>query len=448
MSRLLDKFPMLHSVVSNVGWRMAERLIAVAFSIGIGAWVARYLGPEEFGVLGAALSIVAFMGVLPHLGLERILVRELVNHPEREGELLGTAGVMMLVSGLISFLVTVGIVFIFPMSREMAWATLLISTWFFGAPALVVRAWFEGNLQGNRDAIAGILGLFVGAGLRIYMIATNQPMWIFAAAIGAEVFLSAAMRCVFFFLAGGRMKGWRFDFSCGVKLLRESMPHALGMIALVIYLRIDTLMVKVLSGDETAGIYAAGARLAEGLYFIPAVMASALLPSLLAVRKSEPAVYRRRLESYFKLNAALGYGLAIVGTLAAPFVVGLLFGPDYAATVGVLMIYIWAAVPYFIGYVRQESFVAEGLVKLNLVMTLIGAVANVTLNFFMIPRWAESGAAIATLISYTIAGLLAPLFFGQARSIGAMALRALIWPVPSLRGLNRKENDNGVVATV
>ncbi len=417
---------------------MAERLIAIVFSIGVGAWVARYLGPEGFGILGAALSIVGFVGVLPHLGMNRILVRELVDHPESEGELLGTAGVLTLFSGLISFVLTIGIVFLFPMSREMAWATLLISTWYFGAPALVVRTWFEGNLQGNRDAVAGILGLVIGAGMRIYMIATKQPVWIFAAAIGTEVFLSSVMRCLFFYFAGGRISKWKFNRSRASELLREAAPHMIGLIALMVYHRIDTLMVKVMVGDATAGIYAAGARLAEGLYFIPAVMASALMPSLLRARKTNPEVYQRRLDSYFKLNAALGYGMAIAGTLLAPLLVGLLFGPQYAATVGVLTIYVWAAVPYFVGTVRQETFVAEGLIKLNLVMTLIGAVVNVSLNLYMIPRWAENGAAIATLISYTVAGLLAAFLFRRSRRIASMAIRALIWPVPSLKGLSRQ----------
>ena len=418
---------------------MAERVLALVFSIFVGAWVARFLGPAEFGVLGTALAIVAFVGVIPHLGMDRILIRELVENPEDEGVLLGTAGILMLVAGLGSFLLTVGIVLFFPMSQEMGWAILLISSWFFGAPAHVVRTWFEGNFHGRRDAIAGILGLLIGAGLRVWMIVTGQPMWVFAAAIGAEVFLAAVMRTLFFFLAGGSFKGWRFDKKRAGMLIRESAPQIFGLIALMIYLRIDTLMLKVMVGDETAGIYAAGARLAEGLYFIPAVMGAALMPSLLMARKSNRAVYLRRLESYFKLNAAMGYGFAIAGTLLAPVIVGVLFGPEYSATVGVLMLTVWAAVPYFVGYVRQETFVAEGLVKLNLVMTLIGAVSNIGLNFLLIPLWAEKGAAAATLISYTFAGVGGAFFFREARPIAAMAVRALIWPVPTLRGLGQKE---------
>ena len=434
MKNLLEKFPMLSRIAANFGWRMAERVIAVSFSILIGAWVARYLGPDAFGVLASALAIVLLIQVFPFLGLDRILVRELVEKPDEEGAILGTAGLMTLVSGIAAFALTALLLFSLPVSDDLRKATLLIASWFFGAPAVVVRAWFEKELKGSRDAVAGILGLLIGAAIRIGLIITNQPMWIFGAAIGIEVFSAAILRTLFFRLSGGRFSRWKFESKRALSFLREATPQIIGLFAFLVYMRIDTLMVKAIAGDTEAGIYAAAARLAEGLFFVPAVMASVLFPSLINARKANRRIFETRLQSYFRLNAAMGYGLALAGALLAPFVVVTLFGPAYSSSIGVLVIYVWAAVPYFIGYVRQETFVAEGLIKLNLVITVIGALSNVALNFLLIPLWAGNGAAFATLISYSVAALLAPWFFPSSRKIGLMAVKAILWPVPSLKG--------------
>ncbi|NNE90775.1 MAG: flippase, partial [Verrucomicrobiales bacterium] len=282
------------------------------------------------------------------------------------------------------------------------------------------------------------LGLLIGAATRVFLIVTNQPIWMFGAAIGLEVFCAAAMRVLFYRLAGGRFSHWRFERERALQTLRESLPLVLGALALLVYLRVDALMVKVIAGDKEAGIYAAAARLAEGLYFVPAVMASALFPSLIQARKTNRALFERRLQSYFRLNAAMGYGLALAGAIFAPFVVALLFGPEYSASVLILVIYVWAAVPYFIGYVRQETFIAVGLVKLNLTITVIGATANVLLNLLLIPIWGGIGAAAATLISYTLAGIFSPLLFPPSRKFGRMAIRAAIWPVPTLAGTEQE----------
>ncbi|NNE92227.1 MAG: oligosaccharide flippase family protein, partial [Verrucomicrobiales bacterium] len=159
MSTLLHRFPMLRSIVSNFGWRMAERIVAVFFSILVGAWVARYLGPDSFGVLAAALAIVGLISVLPFLGLERILVRELVEKPaEEEGAILGTAAVMTSLASVAGLAITAGVIWSFPATNELRWTTLLIASSLIGTPAMVVRAWFEKELQGDRDAVAGILG--------------------------------------------------------------------------------------------------------------------------------------------------------------------------------------------------------------------------------------------------------------------------------------------------
>ena len=75
---------------ANTSWLLGERVLRMIISLFVGIYVARYLGPERFGLLSYSVSFVWLFSSLASFGLNNILVRELVQSPEQRNNLLGT----------------------------------------------------------------------------------------------------------------------------------------------------------------------------------------------------------------------------------------------------------------------------------------------------------------------------------------------------------------------
>ena len=197
----------------------------------------------------------------------------------------------------------------------------------------------------------------------------------------------------------------------------------------IIYVRIDQIMLGELTGMASVGVYAAAIRFSDIWAFVPAMINSVIFPSLVRIRQQDYPLYHKRLQDLFDLLALAAWGLGITFTLLArPLILGLL-GEDYGASVGILMVHIWAQLFVFLGTARTNWLVAENRTHINLWSTFCGAVINVALNFWLIPLYAGFGAAIATLISYAIAGYFCTFCFPSARPLGGMLTKAIAMPL-------------------
>jgi O-antigen/teichoic acid export membrane protein len=195
-----------------------------------------------------------------------------------------------------------------------------------------------------------------------------------------------------------------------------------------IYMRVDAIMLKYLSGDATAGVYAAATRLSEVWYFLPVALASSVLPALLRAKEGDASAYNRKLQQYFDLSAGAAYVLAIpVAVLAGP-IVRLLYGEVFSDAGPILAVHIWAGVFVFLGVARGQCLVNDGLSRFYALSTLTGAVVNVGLNAVLIPRFEGLGAAWATLLSYGCAAWLSSYFHRAARPLARLQANALLIP--------------------
>jgi O-antigen/teichoic acid export membrane protein len=221
------------------------------------------------------------------------------------------------------------------------------------------------------------------------------------------------------------------------RLLRQAWPLMFTSLAIIVYMKIDEVMLRHLAGPAAVGIYAAAAKLSEVWYFLPTALGSSLLPALLRARAADAAGYEQRLQQYYDLSAAAAYALSIPVALAAPWIVRLAYGAEFAAAGPILAVHIWSSIFVFLGVARGQWLVNEGLQKFYLGATAAGAVANILLNLVFIPRWGGLGAAIATVVSYALAAWLASYFHPEVRATAAMQTRALLIPFLGWRYLRR-----------
>ena len=197
----------------------------------------------------------------------------------------------------------------------------------------------------------------------------------------------------------------------------------------VIYLKIDQVMLRWLADSTEVGVYAVAARFSEVWYFIPTAIVASVFPDMIKLRESNESRFTHRLQQLFDSLAVLGMLIAMLVTLIAPWVIPLIFGADYAASVPILVIHTWASVFIFMRAALSKWILIEDALYFSLLTQGLGAVSNIVLNYFLIPLYGGEGAAWATLISYTIASFLALLLYPRTRPIFWLMLNALIAPV-------------------
>jgi PST family polysaccharide transporter len=246
----------------------------------------------------------------------------------------------------------------------------------------------------------------------------------FAWAQALEVLVAAIGLLVVYRYLGGGVADWRPGYVQALALIRECWPLIFAGLSVMLYMKVDIVMLGKISGDRSAGIYSAATRLSEGFYFIPMIIASSIAPVLLRARARSPEQYLQGLFRLYLLMVRMSLVIAVPLAVVSPLLIELLFGSDFSESADVLRVHVWVAIAVFLGVASSQYLTNEGLQKLSLYRTLIGLVINILLNLFLIPAYGAVGAAIATLVSYFIA-TFSIIISRQGAGQGFLMLRAL-----------------------
>jgi O-antigen/teichoic acid export membrane protein len=208
-------------------------------------------------------------------------------------------------------------------------------------------------------------------------------------------------------------------------MLKDSWPLMLSTVAIGIYMKMDQVMIKNMLGNEQAGIYAVAAKLSEVWYFIPMLICTSLSPSIIRAFNTQKELFEKRMSKLYFLMFWLSAGIASLITLFSHLIIKILFGQAYIGAVFTLQIYVWAGIAVFLGVAVNQYLLAKNLTRISFYNTLIGAIVNIILNIILIPKIGINGAAIATLISYTLA-TFGVFFFRESKEQGWLILKSII----------------------
>lgn len=389
----------------------------------VGVWVARYLGPEQFGLLNFSLAFTGLFGSIAVLGLDGIVVRDIVREPASAGITLGTAAMMQLIGGLVAYLLILGSIHYLRPDDTLARGIIgILGLMMLFKASDIAIFWFESQVQSKYTVWVqnGIFLMF--AAIKVLLILQEAPLMALVWAMVGEAVLVALILLIVMVWHGVALHSLRVSVERGVTLLHDSWPLILSAIAVSVYMQIDQLMLGEMIGDEAVGIYSAAVKISEVWYFIPLAIVASVFPAILEARNQSVAQYHARLQKLYDLMVILSLSVAIPMTFLATPIVRFLFGEAYVESGIVLAIHIWASVFVFLGVASSKWFLAENRQLLSLQRTILGAIANVGLNLWLIPFYGSIGAAIATVISYAIADFFADLFQKETHQLFIMKL--------------------------
>ena len=387
---------------ANVSWMFFGQMFSLIVSFFIGAWIARYLGPNNYGALNYSIAFVGIFSFISTLGVDGILSRELVKTPEKRDELLGTAFRLKLMGGIIAFCLSVLSVMIFQSSSLIKLLVVLFSFSFIAQAINVISSYFNAEVKSKNNVRATLIATAISSILKIIVIFLSKGIiWIMIVFVLDFIWQGIGLVNSYRHY-GLKIGDWKFNKTLSKEILRNSWPLMLASAASFIYLKIDQVMIGSMLDNYNVGIYAVAVKLVEIWYFIPIIICSSLFPAIVNAKKAGIEIYKNRLNNFYILMAVIPIAMAIPITLLAKPIIQILFGSGYLESIPILRIYIWSSLGLFLSMAVGQYLMSENLVKTIFISNFIAMIINVILNFIFIPRYGIVGSAWATLISYFI----------------------------------------------
>ncbi|QEM69133.1 flippase [Geobacter sp. FeAm09] len=425
--RWLEEREHLHGIIGNTGWLFLDKIVRMGVGLVVNVWVARYLGPAQFGLFNYAVAFVALFSALATLGLDGIVVREIVKEPARRDEILGSVFAMKLAGGVATLLMAVAAVSFLrhgDASTRLLVGIVAAGTIFQAFD--VIDFWFQSQVRSKYTVYARNTAFLIIAGVKVFLILAAAPLTAFALAALAETALGAVGLVLAYRRSGLRLTAWRRSQGRCRELLRDSWPLILGSISVMLYMKIDQIMLGDMLGNAEVGIYTAATKISEVWYFIPSAIISSVLPAIIQTKNVHKDFYHRRLQRLFSLMAIMALLIAVPMTFLAPRIIFILYGDKFLPSVGVLQIHIWATLFVFLAGAQSVWDLTENMTRLALLRTLTGAVVNIVLNLFFISKYGAKGAAMATLASQFTAVYLFDLFTERTRHLFIIKTKAIL----------------------
>jgi O-antigen/teichoic acid export membrane protein len=409
---------------------LGDKLVKLAAGAILTIFVARMLGAAELGIFSIVMAWSAFLVPITSLGLNNIVVRQMVKHDSGHDAMtmLYSAISLRLVLGLIGGCVML-------LAFYLLYPSMFVGHLRFAIPALFLLQTFFGfllfefylNFQGTFRSLAYIKAAITAISFSIKLCLLYQGFGIASLLFftGLEFLIVGLAQYTLYRVkhqpykeGEARWPGYHprwFNLTQAKVLLKRSSWLWLSGIVSVIYLKVDIVMIGSIAGAEQAGIYAAASRLSELWYVFPATLAARYYPDMIRAHQQGWTPYYLKLRRFAFMFFSAAFGIAFAMTLLAPWLISLLFGDGFLAAVDVLKIHIWAGCFIFVRYLISQHLLITEQEPLSLASHAIGALLNVSLNFWLIPKMGIVGAAWATLFSYAFASFFFLFLFKSTR---------------------------------
>lgn len=418
----LDGFSVhgLKKYLRNTGWMIFARVGTMLISFLTTFYIARELGPGNYGELSYAVSYVALFSFIASLGIDNVLYRELIKTPEKRNELLGSAFLIRIISAATAITLTIISVYILSAPDVSRILIIILSFGFIFQAFNVIGYEFQARVRVKPISILSLLVSLILNSLKVAVIYTGQGVIYLALILLLEAVLFAVGYIYLYQRTFSTIRLWKFERSIVRKLVTDSWPYILTGALTVLYTRADQVMLKNLVDGTAVGIYDAAVRLCELWYFVPGIVAGSLLPAIINGRSSSQAEYRKRAKLLLLFLVSIAIAVAVFTSFFAREIVLLVYGKEFLESVLVLRIYIWSLIPSSIVIYMSYILLVENARVLLFFSALLGAVVNIGLNTLLIPSYQAVGAAAAAFLTAALVAVSVSFIYHKG-SFGELA---------------------------
>lgn len=427
MKRLMQQ---LHSKIAyNACWQIGTKIYQVAVNLVVSLLTARYLGPSNYGLINYAASFTALFTAFCTLGINSILVNELINRPESQGKLLGSAIWMRLISSGLSVVTIVALAYAMNVNEKTTVIVVLIySTTLILQSFDTLNYWYQANMQFRTAAVFAAIGYTVAAIYKVFLLITQRNVIWFAASHVIEYVVIAALLICDYCRNAPKGQQLQISFSIGKDLILRSHHFILSGLMVAVYGQMDRIMLKLMLNDAAVGYYSAATAITTMWPFVLTAIIDAARPTILAKYSSDKLLFEKYMTRLYGIIMYISVTAAIGITLLSKYIIQILYGTDYLAAQGALCILCWDTAFCYLGVARSIWLVPQGKQKYEKYIAALGAAFNLIMNCIMISVWGVNGAALATLLTQVFTNVIIGFFFKDIRRNNILIVRSIcIW---------------------
>ncbi|PWM75811.1 MAG: hypothetical protein DBX59_00770 [Bacillota bacterium] len=435
-----------NKIARNSAWLIGGKIVQSLLSFVIGLLTARYLGPADYGLVNYAASIVAFVLPIMYLGINNILVQELVTAPEKEGTIIGTASCLSFIS---SFLCIGGILAFVSVinagEKDAIVVCALYSVLLIFQSFDMIQYWFQSKLLSKYTSVTALSAYVVVAAYKTFLLVTGKSVYWFAISNALDYFIIALISFIIYKKLGGQK--FRFSAAMAKKLLYKGKYYIISGLMVTIFAETDKIMIKLMIDNTSVGYYGAAVTIAGISAFVFSAIIDSFRPVILGQKGNDEQAYRKNMKRLYCIVIYLALLQSVVIALLARYIVLILYGAEYAPAVGALRIIVWYTTFSYLGAVRNVWILAEGKHRYLWIINLSGALCNIALNLLLIPLWGISGAAAASLITQFFTNVLMgyiikPIWGNNKLMLQSLNPKILVELFRGLKSKKNTENDN------
>lgn len=404
-------------IVRNVFWAVTGKVVTLLSTLFVGILVARYLGPEQYGLMNYIISIVGLFTVFSTFGTTDIIIRELSKKDFSKEVVLGTS---FLIRIALAVIMLIGICVYLYFSNESAKTSTLILIYTLTSIFScfdVIRHYFTSIIQNEYVVKSEITRTMVGAGIKIILLLLEAPLWAFIGALTFDFILLAFGYIFAYRKKVANIFDWKFDKVFATLLLKTSFSLLLSSAAAVVYQRIDQVMISKMIDNTSLGYFSTALSFISIGMFVPTIVIQTVSPILVKYRKED--LHRYEVESQKIINIVT-WGTIVLSCLTSFFsyyIIRYTYGVEYLAAVPVMQILAFKAVGLALSMTGGQLIIIENIHQIAFVRNIIACFVCIVCNYFLIPRWGIIGSAWATIITVMFTGGIANVFIPRYHHI-------------------------------
>lgn len=413
-------------VFRNLYWAVLGKVVTLLGGLFVGILVARYLGPEQYGLMSYVISYVSLFQIFASFGMEGIEVREMSKDGVDVNLILGTVFRIKLILAIITVILVIGTALIFETSSFTIFLIVIYSFSIILNRFSVIRSYFTAIVWNEYIVKTEISRTILGAIIKIILLLCKAPLWTFVVASVFDIVLLSAGYILAYQTKIASMSLWKYDRNIAKYFLKQSFPLMLSGAAVVIYQRIDQVMIGNMIDKEAVGQFSVAARFVEVLIFVPTIIAQTITPVLVKLwNQSDKNLYKQRVQLFMNVTIWGCLLLALFVFIFSDKLIIYTFGREYIPAIALLQVMVFKTFGIALAATSGQIIVIEELQKYAVIRNILGCFTCIGLNLLMIPILGVIGAAYVSIIATIVSGCLSHLFIPQYRSLFYMQIKAI-----------------------
>ena len=422
-----------NKTVKNAGWIIGGRIAQMLVSFVVGILTARYLGPSNYGLIGYAGAYTAFFASFCTLGINSLMVKEIIDNKQEEGKVLGTAIGLRVASSVLSAVMIMSIVAF--VDRDEPITLIIVALCSIGMIFQIFEVfnyWFQSKLNSKITAIATLVAYIVTSIYKIILMITQKNVMWFAFATSVDYICIAVFLVIAYKKNGGKKLSFSWEY--GKSLLKRSYHFILSGLMVAIYGQTDKLMLKQMISETEVGYYSTAVAICGMWVFILSAVIDSVYPSIMQANGKDEELFKKRNKQLYAFVFYLSVAVSLAFQIFAPLVIKILYGQQYLGAINPLRIITWYTAFSYLGVARNAWIVCKDVQKYLKYIYLGSAIVNVILNLVFIPLLGASGAAIASLAAQ-MCTIILPLFIKPLRENTVLMIEAVMLKGIDIKGL-------------